>query len=75
MKIFDAFTLNSSWAIKEVPKTARALLAVKTFVKSLILNPHKSTQILMKPYNMHYKSLLSPKTPQTNVFDAFEIEG
>ena len=29
----------------------------------------------MKPYNMHYKSLLSPKKPQMNIFGAFEIEG
>ena len=75
MKIFHTSMLKSSWAIKEVPKTANALLMVKIFVKSLILNPHKSTQILMKPYTMHYKSLMSPKNPQTNVFDAFEIEG
>ena len=29
MNIFDAFTLNSSWVIKVIPRTARALLAVK----------------------------------------------
>ena len=29
----------------------------------------------MKPCNMHYKSLLSPKKPQMNVFGPLEIEG